>query len=503
MIIQELYMKHFGQFTDKRLTLQPGVNLIFGGNEAGKSTAAEFVRGMLFGMKKARGRGAGKDAFSRYSPWEGTLPEGSLRFVCRDRHFCISRRFPDQAELFCTDDGEVLDVAGGDLLMLLGGVREGLYRNSCCADGQDTAVDAGLTQALTSYLVTMESTREEQADVEAAEQWLKRQERELQADVRKQSEIRRERMEVLCRRIEYLEEEKERLRKRLAEDGGKQSEQKAQRRSGAERPKSEAAGRGALAGAALAAFGTVLFLLSAVLAALDGRYALSAGNALLSCVLLLLAAYMGKRPGKRRTDQELPELEEMKDRLYREQLLEELEEREREQEDRKEELRILEQPTEKEAGKQLELDACRDAEERIRSAAMELSGAWAVRLEQEASRILASVTAGRYRGLKIKDRMEVTVTDGQRIYRPEQLSTGTKEQIRVSVRLSSALLLTEEPLPLLFDDAFLAWDEGRLERLLCWLPSCERQILLFTGQKREEELLDRNNLPYHKIVLDE
>ena len=42
----------------------------------------------------------------------------------------------------------------------------------------------------------------------------------------------------------------------------------------------------------------------------------------------------------------------MKDRLYREQLLEELEEREREQEDRKEELRILEQPTEKEAGKQ-------------------------------------------------------------------------------------------------------------------------------------------------------
>ena len=199
----------------------------------------------------------------------------------------------------------------------------------------------------------------------------------------------------------------------------------------------------------------------------------------------------------------LPELEEMKDRLYREQLLEELEEREREQEDRKEELRILEQPTEKEAGKQLELDACRDAEERIRSAAMELSGAWAVRLEQEASRILASVTAGRYRGLKIKDRMEVTVTDGQRIYRPEQLSTGTKEQIRVSVRLSSALLLTEEPLPLLFDDAFLAWDEGRLERLLCWLSSCERQILLFTGQKREEELLDRNNLPYHKIVLDE
>ena len=219
-------------------------------------------------------------------------------------------------------------------------------------------------------------------------------------------------MEVLCRRIEYLEEEKERLRKRLAEDGGKQSEQKAQRRSEAERPKSEAAGR-----RALAAFGTVLFLLSAVLAALDGRYALSAGNALISCVLLLLAVYMGRRPGKRRTDQELPELEEMKDRLYREQLLEELEEREREQEDRKEELRILEQPTEKEAGKQLELDACRDAEERIRSAAMELSGAWAVRLEQEASRILASVTAGRYRGLKIKDRMEVTVTDGQRIYR--------------------------------------------------------------------------------------
>src|SRR5690606_1264514 len=40
----------FGPFSDFALELDPGVNLVFGRNEAGKSTALRAVRGLLFGI---------------------------------------------------------------------------------------------------------------------------------------------------------------------------------------------------------------------------------------------------------------------------------------------------------------------------------------------------------------------------------------------------------------------------------------------------------------------
>ncbi|ATB28650.1 AAA family ATPase [Melittangium boletus] len=42
----------FGHFTDYSLELRPGLNLLYGPNEAGKSTLLAFLRGMLFGFDK-------------------------------------------------------------------------------------------------------------------------------------------------------------------------------------------------------------------------------------------------------------------------------------------------------------------------------------------------------------------------------------------------------------------------------------------------------------------
>lgn len=58
-------------------------------------------------------------------------------------------------------------------------------------------------------------------------------------------------------------------------------------------------------------------------------------------------------------------------------------------------------------------------------------------------------------------------------------------------------------MPLVFDDAFLTWDDVRLSQLLEYLAGCGRQVLIFTGQNREELLLIGEKLSYHKIMLDE
>ena len=83
MRITELVLKNFGRFTDKRIGLTDGINIIYGENESGKSTLHTFLKGMLFGMERKRGRAAATDTFSTYEPWENpNYYAGILRFEC-------------------------------------------------------------------------------------------------------------------------------------------------------------------------------------------------------------------------------------------------------------------------------------------------------------------------------------------------------------------------------------------------------------------------------------
>jgi len=202
MIIRELYMNNFGRFADKRIIFGPGINLITGKNESGKSTIAQFIKVMLFGMKKARGRAAGKDVFHRYAPWNQNGPEGSMLFSCNGKVFRLNRRFPEGEELFCVDDGEVLKVAEGDLEVLLGGLGEGLFRNTVYTEAGDLFPGEDLSERLGTYLLNMESTGEEQADVREAVNYLKNLRKEAESEYRMQYRLRQQQLDRLRMQME-------------------------------------------------------------------------------------------------------------------------------------------------------------------------------------------------------------------------------------------------------------------------------------------------------------
>lgn len=58
MIIRELYLKSFGKFSETKIELEEGFHIFYGENEFGKSTLHAFIRSMLFGLTKGRGRAA-------------------------------------------------------------------------------------------------------------------------------------------------------------------------------------------------------------------------------------------------------------------------------------------------------------------------------------------------------------------------------------------------------------------------------------------------------------
>ncbi|QSQ11833.1 AAA family ATPase [Myxococcus landrumensis] len=73
--IDSLRVRRFGHFSDYALELGPGLHLLYGPNEAGKSTLLAFLRAMLFGFEK-RGHP------ERYAPPdEDTSSGGELRLL--------------------------------------------------------------------------------------------------------------------------------------------------------------------------------------------------------------------------------------------------------------------------------------------------------------------------------------------------------------------------------------------------------------------------------------
>ena len=63
MRIDRLHLYDFGQFHEKDITLAPGINVICGANEAGKTTIKDFIVDMFYGIDKSRGIGARFDHY--------------------------------------------------------------------------------------------------------------------------------------------------------------------------------------------------------------------------------------------------------------------------------------------------------------------------------------------------------------------------------------------------------------------------------------------------------
>ncbi len=77
--LQRAYIAAFGRFIDRGIgPFKPGLNVVYGANEAGKTTARAFIGGVLFGWPDARG------ARNAYKP-RAAEREGSLQFFDSDK----------------------------------------------------------------------------------------------------------------------------------------------------------------------------------------------------------------------------------------------------------------------------------------------------------------------------------------------------------------------------------------------------------------------------------
>lgn len=93
MKIRSLNINGFGKFKDKSINLSSGLNVVYGNNEAGKSTTHTFIKSMLFGITKKKSK-AKVDIYQKYKPWEENAKyEGTLDFTFNNKNYQIHRIF--------------------------------------------------------------------------------------------------------------------------------------------------------------------------------------------------------------------------------------------------------------------------------------------------------------------------------------------------------------------------------------------------------------------------
>ena len=156
MQIKEADIFQFGKLQNKNISFEPGMNVIYGKNEAGKSTLHSFLCAMLFGMEKGRGRSSVTDAYSQYEPWHApSFYAGALKFTVGQQKFYLERNFYSKEK---TDylrnelDGEELSVGFGDLTMLLGGVSKDSYASTYDITQAGAATGNQMVKILAEYL---------------------------------------------------------------------------------------------------------------------------------------------------------------------------------------------------------------------------------------------------------------------------------------------------------------------------------------------------------------
>ncbi len=187
MIIKDIHITGFGRISNKSFTFGPGINLICGHNEAGKSTLHSFIFHMLYGLNRARGRNSRFDDYAKYCPWD--YPDsfgGSVRIVVNNVPYLIERSFnASNKSLTITNEitGKVIHNDEKYLNKLIGGISENAFSSTLCISQLGANSSDDLADLLKKKFLNLGATSSFNIDAPRAVKTLTDKKKELAAGI--------------------------------------------------------------------------------------------------------------------------------------------------------------------------------------------------------------------------------------------------------------------------------------------------------------------------------
>ena len=543
MRILSLDMKHFGKFQEHTMTFQPGMSIIYGGNESGKSTVHAFIRAMLFGIERRGSRGGRPDEYVLRQPWENPAWfAGAMRVEYGRKVYRIERNFysgDKGLQLICETDGVMIGEPQEAIYTILSGMHEAAFCNTVFIPQAGAKTEKVLPEQLRDYMLRIQETGDGSVNVGAAIESLRRRRR----DIEQQKKAEQEKLdkEIAQKKLEisYLQSE---LAKSSFEEtgsgadvrdrqGGSRADSELQQR--ASRADSELQQRASRADSEQISIlpylcaADVLCLIACVLSyacvfavqALHMRILLfvlgtvfaGAFSGILAYLIRCLRLAREERRSRTGTDKgagrELPdnsrrtssEMESPGQKAQRDQLRRE--EAERIRQTRRVQMRNAQAELDELYRKSADLSASdtdADALDLAMLRIREISGGMVREtgreFERNASRILSELTEGRYTAISLDEKLEVRLNTPDRLLYLSQVSYAAMNQVYFALRMAAGELLGGRRLPIILDETFSMYDDDRLAAALRYLEHSGRQVILFTSQTRENDMLRGSEL---------
>lgn len=494
MKIKELYLKNFGKFSEQKFLIKEGINIFYGENEFGKTTIHSFIKGMLFGMDRGRGRSAKTDSFSKYEPWNNSnYYAGVLRFSCGQRTFCLERffdKYSKKASLICEDDGEVLSIEDGDLEMLLDGMTPVIFENTVAIGQLQVETNQSLIAVVKDVAMNYYTTGSSDIHLQAAIEVLKKKKKDVEFLMKQQQIKRQEKREKLEFESSFIQKDIQKIQAEanqveqdtiaITEGNQYQENEQTHRKKGMYKWRIHPM-----------IYVVMIMLLLAPIIFLQRPW-----TYLWSIVIFLAEGVFvwnrlkdgqkKKRKKEEIIDETIRHLEwqkeHLKDGLKEKQILDSnLQEQLQELDEMDDTYKQLEQRKQ----------AIELAMSQMNQIGQQLNKDFGSILNQKASEILAVITDNKYKNLFVDEELQMSLYKNNKRITLEQVSRGTLEQVYFSLRMAITELMFREEFPILLDDTFAFYDDQRLKRVLMWLSKSNKQILLFTCHTREEEIIKK------------
>ena len=178
MKLLSLHIDGFGKFKNKDLQFADNMNIVYGYNEAGKSTIFMFIEAMFYGLERAKGRASKSDTWTKFKPWgNGDIYGGNLRFSYQDKNYRIERDFTKTATtpfaVVNETDGKNVENPGEFLKEALCGLSQTAYSNTVSISQLKSATDAKMVVELKNYIANMNTTGNMSLNINKASDFLK------------------------------------------------------------------------------------------------------------------------------------------------------------------------------------------------------------------------------------------------------------------------------------------------------------------------------------------
>ena len=554
MKIDKLHLQDFGQFHDKDITLAPGMNIICGANEAGKTTTKDFIVGMLYGMEEPSDT-TGFAGYEKRKPINGEAYAGSMEVKTEQGEFLVERSFLRTQKSLAVKDldtGREITPQNPDTLVgTLIQTDKSTYMNTLCVGQMELATDRAIADKLNDYIVNMASTRAGDVDAVHAIDELRQKKQEFS---NKELEEKEQELTAKLQLDRDFDAEIEAVReeyKQVEASKGKKKEEKLQfapiKKPSVEEEEPEEAETEPEEEEPLTGRDKDLKMLQQM----GNRSILDNAFVILFIGLLIIALFVGIAyviPFN------IPQLKmgimgfgillvvitmiqvfSRRAKLYR--LLEEMEIEQgfedakaeaavsRAEDDaewtqklaalRSKEENIIAQRKEQEtylveinklkeqiAANNVENAALDLAIRTIQDLSEEIYDSFGSVLNEQVSALVRRITNNKYTEVRIDDQLKVMVKSGNSYISMDYLSTGTIEQIYLALRLSIANVLIAEDLPIIIDDIFVTYDYQRLyDTLSCLNEYLNRQIILFTTNPGLQDMATNIGIANHAITL--